>query len=41
MLEADTPKRFREQEEGKNDLVLKDTLLTTITGIANEMCNTG
>jgi phosphoenolpyruvate carboxylase len=41
VLQAETLKRLREQEEGKDDLVLKDALLTTITGIANGMGNTG
>jgi phosphoenolpyruvate carboxylase len=41
ILQAETLKRLRVQEEGKDDLVLKDALLTTITGIANGMGNTG
>jgi phosphoenolpyruvate carboxylase len=41
VLQAETLKRLRDQEEGKDDLVLKDALLTTITGIANGMGNTG
>lgn len=41
VLQAETLKRLREAEEGKEDKVLNDALLTTITGIANGMGNTG
>jgi phosphoenolpyruvate carboxylase len=41
VLQAETLKRLRETEEGKEDTVLNDALLTTITGIANGMGNTG
>ena len=41
VLQAETLKRLRSAEEGKEDAVLNDALLTTITGIANGMGNTG
>ena len=41
VLQAETLKRLREAEDGKEDAVLNDALLTTITGIANGMGNTG
>lgn len=40
-LQAETLKRIRASEEAENDKVLKDALLTTITGVANGMGNTG
>ena len=39
VLQAETLKRIRSTEE--EDPVLKDALLTTITGVANGMGNTG
>jgi phosphoenolpyruvate carboxylase len=39
-LQAETLKRIR-SEEGQDSKVLKDTLMTTITGVANGMGNTG
>jgi phosphoenolpyruvate carboxylase len=41
VLQAETLKRIRGYEEGQEDKILKDALLTTITGIANGMGNTG
>jgi phosphoenolpyruvate carboxylase len=41
VLQAETLKRLREADEGTEDKVLNDALLTTITGIANGMGNTG
>eukprot|EP00584_Thalassiosira_punctigera_P002280 CAMPEP_0172536244 /NCGR_PEP_ID=MMETSP1067-20121228/8028_1 /TAXON_ID=265564 ORGANISM="Thalassiosira punctigera, Strain Tpunct2005C2" /NCGR_SAMPLE_ID=MMETSP1067 /ASSEMBLY_ACC=CAM_ASM_000444 /LENGTH=1035 /DNA_ID=CAMNT_0013321279 /DNA_START=115 /DNA_END=3222 /DNA_ORIENTATION=+ len=42
VLQAETLKRLRKEEEGsEEEEVLKDALLTTITGIANGMGNTG
>lgn len=41
VLQAETLKRLRAQEEGKEDKVLQDALMTTITGVANGMGNTG
>lgn len=41
VLQAETLKRIREYEEGQEDAVLKDALMTTITGVANGMGNTG
>jgi phosphoenolpyruvate carboxylase len=41
VLQAETLTRIRSVEEGKEDKVLKDALMTTITGIANGMGNTG
>lgn len=41
VLQAETLKRIREEEEGKEEKVLGDALMTTITGIANGMGNTG
>lgn len=40
-LQVETLKRLRACEEGKEDKVLKDALMTTITGVANGMGNTG
>lgn len=40
-LQVETLKRIRGQEPGKEDKVLKDALMTTITGVANGMGNTG
>jgi phosphoenolpyruvate carboxylase len=40
VLQAETLKRLRETEEGKEDTGLNDALLTTITGIANGMGST-
>ena len=41
VLQAETLKRLRAVEEGKSDKMLDDALMTTITGIANGMGNTG
>mmetsp|Transcript_14998 Transcript_14998/g.21224 ORF Transcript_14998/g.21224 Transcript_14998/m.21224 type:complete len:999 (-) Transcript_14998:129-3125(-) len=41
VLQAETLKRRREQNEGEEDLALKDALMTTIAGVANGMGNTG
>lgn len=41
VLQAETLKRIRSSEEGFDDNVMKDALLTTITGVANGMGNTG
>jgi len=42
VLQAETLKRLRQEEEGSDEgEVLKDALLTTITGVANGMGNTG
>jgi phosphoenolpyruvate carboxylase len=41
VLQAETLKRIRAVDEGKENKVLKDALMTTITGIANGMGNTG
>ena len=42
VLQAETLKRIREYEkQGKENAILKDGLMTTITGIANGMGNTG
>jgi len=41
VLQTETLKRIRSSEEAENDKVLKDALLTTITGVANGMGNTG
>jgi phosphoenolpyruvate carboxylase len=41
VLQVETLKRIREIGDGKEDKVLKDALLTTITGVANGMGNTG
>jgi phosphoenolpyruvate carboxylase len=41
VLQAEVLKRFRNTEGADNDKVLKDALLTTITGVANGMGNTG
>jgi phosphoenolpyruvate carboxylase len=40
-LQAETLKRVRKLESGDDDQVLKDCMLTTITGVANGMGNTG
>ena len=40
-LQAETLKRIRGCEEGQESKVLKDALMTTITGVANGMGNTG
>jgi phosphoenolpyruvate carboxylase len=40
-LQAETLQRLRKFDDGKEDKVLKDCLLTTITGVANGMGNTG
>jgi phosphoenolpyruvate carboxylase len=41
VLQVETLSRLRGYEEGKEDPILKDALITTITGIANGMGNTG
>lgn len=41
VLQAETLKRLRANEDAEEADVLKDALLTTITGIANGMGNTG
>jgi phosphoenolpyruvate carboxylase len=41
VLQAETLHRLRKYDEGQEDKVLKDALMTTITGIANGMGNTG
>lgn len=41
VLQAETLKRIRKYEDGKEDQVLKDALLISITGVANGMGNTG
>lgn len=41
VLQAETLKRIREEPEGQASKELSDALLTTITGIANGMGNTG
>jgi len=41
VLQAETLKRIRQYEEGKESKELKDALMTTITGVANGMGNTG
>jgi len=40
-LQTETLQRIRKFDDGKEDQVLKDCLLTTITGVANGMGNTG
>lgn len=40
-LQAETLQRFRKLDPSDDDKVLKDCLLTTITGVANGMGNTG
>jgi phosphoenolpyruvate carboxylase len=40
-LQAETLKRIRATEDAENDKILKDALMTTITGVANGMGNTG
>jgi len=40
-LQTETLQRIRKYDDGKEDKVLKDCLLTTITGVANGMGNTG
>ena len=41
VLQAETLKRIRQYDDGQEDSVLKDALMTTITGVANGMGNTG
>ncbi len=41
VLQAETLKRLRQSEGSSEEEVLKDALLTTITGVANGMGNTG
>jgi phosphoenolpyruvate carboxylase len=41
VLQAETLKRIRQVEEGKEEKILKDALMTTIAGVANGMGNTG
>jgi phosphoenolpyruvate carboxylase len=41
VLQAETLQRIRKYEDDQANKVLKDTLMTTITGIANGMGNTG
>jgi phosphoenolpyruvate carboxylase len=42
VLQAETLKRIRQREaEGEEDKVLKDALMTSVTGVANGMGNTG
>jgi len=41
VLQAETLKRRRDQNEGEEDPRLKDALMTTIAGVANGMGNTG
>ena len=41
VLQTETLKRLRENEDSSEEEVLKDALLTTITGVANGMGNTG
>lgn len=41
VLQAETLKRLRACEDSEEEEVLKDALLTTITGVANGMGNTG
>jgi phosphoenolpyruvate carboxylase len=41
VLQAETLKRIRESGDGPEDKMLKDALMTTITGVANGMGNTG
>mmetsp|Transcript_10565 Transcript_10565/g.22080 ORF Transcript_10565/g.22080 Transcript_10565/m.22080 type:complete len:930 (-) Transcript_10565:171-2960(-) len=41
VLQAETLKRLRQSEGSAEEEVLKDALLTTITGVANGMGNTG
>lgn len=41
VLQAETLKRLRQSEGGSEEDILKDALLTTITGVANGMGNTG
>jgi phosphoenolpyruvate carboxylase len=41
VLQAETLKRIRTESEEEPSKELKDALLTTITGIANGMGNTG
>mmetsp|Transcript_2657 Transcript_2657/g.6282 ORF Transcript_2657/g.6282 Transcript_2657/m.6282 type:complete len:990 (+) Transcript_2657:120-3089(+) len=40
-LQTETLQRIRKFDDGEEDQVLKDCLLTTITGVANGMGNTG
>lgn len=41
ILQAETMKRLRESDNEEDSKILKDALLTTITGVANGMGNTG
>ena len=41
VLQAETLKRIRNTEGAEDDKILKDALMTTITGVANGMGNTG
>lgn len=41
VLQAETLKRIRKYDDGAEDKVLKDALMTTISGIANGMGNSG
>lgn len=41
VLQAETLSRIREYDEGLEDKVLKDALMTTIAGVANGMGNSG
>lgn len=41
VLQAETLKRIRSTEGAADDKILKDALMTTITGVANGMGNTG
>jgi phosphoenolpyruvate carboxylase len=41
VLQAETLQRIRKEKEGQAGKELNDALLTTITGIANGMGNTG
>jgi phosphoenolpyruvate carboxylase len=41
VLQVETLKRLRESQGSPEEKVLQDALLTTITGIANGMGNTG
>ena len=41
VLQTETLKRLRDNEDSSEEEVLKDALLTTITGVANGMGNTG
>ena len=41
VLQAETLSRIRQFDEGQEDKMLKDALMTTIAGVANGMGNTG